>query len=1241
MTTAEKLEAITDRGKFEKLATAVLRNVNKDYEAVLHLGVNAAGEPVKSPLDGFCMVPGSTPPKFIMVQHTTTERNQLEKKWLYDRTAASRNSSNEDGDLIKALHLIGNLKKNFPNAQFLLVLTTNQNLPADLPIKVYAVAATHDIGCDIWDQSRFADFLDTKPEGQWLRKDYLGIPAEILSRSLLQSICLRSLGSYERELLVGQPDTLILRGLDQQVIHNIHDTRYSCQILIGQSGFGKSTIAYQALHQHLVAGGLGLWLPAQLIGDSISLESALSKVLRDFYPTLSLDAGKAALNFVEDSKFLIVMDDLNRTNSPSQLLSRILTWTSPIKASGTDTKQTVSPFLILCPVWPQVWGTIDFEYNKASWIDIVSIGPMTPDQGAMAIRSLAKTASLIISTADAIAYSDKLDNDPILIGLFGLMLKTGSIDINALTRNVVERFIRTSVSEASLGARYLPADFRATLINLASKMLRQRRLYPSWEEVQNWFRNDPEQIAILRELIRLERLCRLNTDADQVSFVFRHDRIQEKLLTDVMVEELKKSADASDLLDEPYYAEIIGRALVRFAVNKLLLKEISFRNPLALIEAIRHLGNSITDYENAIIDEVKEWAIREVPTRLVPEAVFDAIVWSLVEIDSPAVLDITQSFPHYPLVLLARLRNGSAESGAEYCAQLRDFEPQYNNSLRDRILTFAVRNYREQIIHDLKHLMILPDITDNKRKGFFALAGYMATDQLKEAIDICWNLTNDKVLVLQEAIWAASHCSGSQPAKLLDPPVHIWASLPENDKRPGYPDRMGIATNLQFAFVRGIPESIIHYFTEVYESTEALRRPIAHIFQHLDSPSALSLVVRHAAEIDRSIDGTDRFSPWLLSLGDGWSSSSYQSRRLSQQSIEWLSHFWRNEKNDKYTRRAAFHIWLKATGPEHLSDLSTVPTNTARYKEVLIKRMQLGDKTVVPELLAVLPFGGFWDGYLYRYAHSVWCDELVPIVDKELESFKENIPADYSGGQLDPHHHMSELLMQIPPEVAESFLQKHWAHLQYSPLFIQAAVYVGTPVCLALAHKAIANYPSERKPMQDISYSFGFMNGEMGNKLTKRHLDNLLPYIDQIDPDELWQVAEVCQRLGIPEWSKQYLSGKLDVRWRKQYLPTDEDLLQELDELALDEHGEIRIANWVEDAQKRHDLNQRILSIVDRWLGMMPSKRRFQLAAKCVSAIGDRDDLKLLDKYIIEDEEASITKIKQSTRFAVSRRTLD
>lgn len=82
MSTAEELEKLKEPGKFELLATAVLCKAERNYRGILHSGLNAQGQPIKSPVDGFCRVTDSYPSHFILVEHTVEVT--LEKKWSFD-----------------------------------------------------------------------------------------------------------------------------------------------------------------------------------------------------------------------------------------------------------------------------------------------------------------------------------------------------------------------------------------------------------------------------------------------------------------------------------------------------------------------------------------------------------------------------------------------------------------------------------------------------------------------------------------------------------------------------------------------------------------------------------------------------------------------------------------------------------------------------------------------------------------------------------------------------------------------------------------------------------------------------------------------------------------------------------------------------------------------------------------------------------------------------------------------------
>ncbi len=141
MTTASLLESITDRSRFELLATSVLRKADPNYAAIIQTGVNSAGETIVSPVDGIHLIPHSNPPHYVIVEHTTTARSGLRGKWL----------TKENADLPKAANEVRKIRQNLPNGKFTVVLCTNQRLDTDLVEGVTQAAIAGGFGIDSWE----------------------------------------------------------------------------------------------------------------------------------------------------------------------------------------------------------------------------------------------------------------------------------------------------------------------------------------------------------------------------------------------------------------------------------------------------------------------------------------------------------------------------------------------------------------------------------------------------------------------------------------------------------------------------------------------------------------------------------------------------------------------------------------------------------------------------------------------------------------------------------------------------------------------------------------------------------------------------------------------------------------------------------------------------------------------------------------------------------------------------------
>ncbi|MBD2695246.1 hypothetical protein [Anabaena catenula] len=897
MTTAEELEKFKEPGKFELLATAVLCKAETEYRAILHTGMNAKGQTKKSPVDGFCRVPGSIPPHFVLVEHTV-EQN-LEKKWLFDHrtvkpAAKGRRkqlSESDDGDLLKAGHLARSIETEFPDAKFTVVLTTNQGLKPDFCLQVEKKAQELEISVDFWDRSRIARFLDTAREGQWLRKEYLGIAAEMLSDDLLRDLCYKSLDEYKKQFITN-PDQWVSRQIDQQVERGIDNQSYSIQLLIGNSGSGKSAAAYQTGKKYLEADGYSLWLSENVLTASDSLTSALNKVLHDLYPSLMPNAGREALRLLKDGKrILLIADDINRTDNPAKLLQKLVNWSKPISSSVPNAKPSPLQHLLVCPVWSDVVRSIIPEFNKTSWINSIFIEAMLLEEGVKAVKDAVKLTAIELTNTEATALAEKLGNDPILIGFFTSLLPDPQPhELNYLAENVIDYFVKTAIDEVAQIGNLLRDEYNSALSNLAVQMLQNRKLNPRLTDLKNWFGDASEDMNALRALLKHGKLCQI----DNEKLVFRHDRLREALLIESMGYLLNNNAEPFEIFWEPYYAEIIGQAIIKYPQNEEFLRELCTKLPLSLLEGIRHFAIPSNQYHQAIYRTLQDWVDSKVSSDLVPESILGTFYRKLIDIDSHLIINITENLPKYRSILLSRIRNGCTISGVDFCIMENQhcFAPLITDGIRDQVIEQAKYNYKEKILDEIQRILKSSNITDADRAAALTLAGFLEFFELENEILICWQLIDNKAQFLPNAIWAASQCCGDNPEKLLDPLIEFWAKLPDQKNDYGESWKDWFIRELSGFLPRYIHSHVLEYLIYQANKYESLRQYIAYFCQFIDTPTAVEFVVKSMAEIERNLKGKESVSSWMP-----------QTKNLSRESLNHLFYLFDNPDSDDFIKQ--------------------------------------------------------------------------------------------------------------------------------------------------------------------------------------------------------------------------------------------------------------------------------------------------------------------------------------------------
>jgi len=1246
LSTAKELEKLKEPGKFELLATAVLCKAERDYRAILHSGLNAQGQPIKSPVDGFCRVPNSTPPHFILVEHTVEAT--LEKKWLFDHrtvkpTAKSRKkqlSESDDGDLLKAGQLAQTFKAEFPDAKFTVVLTTNQGLKPDFCLKVEKKAEELGVSVDFWDRSRIARFLDTEPEGQWLRKEYLGLEAEMLSESLLRNLCYKSLNEYQK-LFLTSPDRWISRQIDQKIEAAIENQSCSIHLLVGNSGSGKSAAAYQIGKKHLETGGYSLWLSENVLAVSDSLTNALDKALHDLCPSLMPDAGEAVLRLLKGrERVLLIADDVNQTSSPAHLLQKLVGWSKPASSSESDAKAAPSRHLLVCPVWSGIAQSVTPDVDKTPWIGSVFIGTMTSEEGLEAVQGAALLADIELTNTEAEIFAEKLGNDPILIGLFASLLsKVQLSELNQIAENVTASFINRAIEDVSCIGDFLADEYRLALSNLTAHMLQQRKLNPNLDDIKEWVGDSSEAMKALRTLMKHGKLCRI----EEGKLVFRHDLLREALLVESMGQLLNNAAEPLDIFWEPYYAEIMGQAISRYPQSEEFLQELCDRLPLALVEAICCFVTPSDEHHKVILNRLNIWINSAVSLDLMPESVLWSSYWRLTRVDSPLIIQLTEKIPRHRPILLARLRNGCTISGIQFCVTENrgGLAPFTTDSIRDQALEQAKCHHKEKILRELSQILKSDIINDEQRAGALTLAGFLGFPELENEILGCWQLISIKTQFLPNAIWAAIQCCGDNPQKCLDPLIEFWSELPDKEDEYGSSLKNCFLNELARFLPRYIRSHVVDYLVTQGNKYESLRRYLVHICEFIDTPSAVDFVVKSMAEIERSLVGKGSFLGWMP-----------KDRNLSQISLDYLFCLFENPESDDFIKSNISQLFPIDFEPLPFEEIRKKYPNSFLFHNALHKYVKLGDFKVLPDLLNLLSADSDW----FYVAHRLWCDGIKEITQNNLEDFQQEIPREFFKDSIPSHKAVANFLAKIPVEDANYLLEKYWRFLGFSDLFIQTALYIGTPESLSLVNESLNRFPQGTPIFRHLFRGTGdhtckFLYKGRTISTSRDATLNLVPeklqilsgYIQHFDESTIWQLSKTCQHIGEPDFGRKYLFNKLGEQERKRLYPTDEELLSDLDEYETREDGEFYVRFWLDEFDKRHEPKAKALKLINSWLTSNLNLSRFKIAAACVSNIGTRQNnaLDILDKYQIDDSSDLVERIKASTKFAIYRRTLD
>jgi hypothetical protein len=1224
--TTRALADISDAGLFENLATAVLRRASPDlYANLTQPGVNAEGKPVKSPVDAISFVPNSSPCHLVAVHHTTCQQDDLRDKWLNDPAKVTPRKGTRPtapaGDVLKAAAIATLERRVVPGLRVTLALTTNREPPEDVTREAERVAHAHDIVVDIWSRSRIALFLDQTPDGQRIRRQYLGVEQERLCQGLLRDLSRKSLELHQPRV---QQAELVVR---RDVLSSIDRLAIPVGFLVGESGFGKSVACHQYLREHLEKGHYGLVLPHDILASSLSLDLALDAALRQLHPALAPDSGAEARSMCSSqSPLFVVVEDISRSGRSAYLLERLARWANNHQVGSEGATRD---WRLVCPVWPELFASLGDEARKQIEPLATRLGPFAPMDAREAILRRAAISKTQVSELDADLLAARLGRDPLLIGLSDLENETPP-------ENIIARFIAGSTDRiASGGGSRTAYDYVFTLRVLAGEILVRRRMDPAWSDVIDWFSGSPDRIATLRELVRHGEIVRVAGDAHDARLSFRHDRVRKWLLVDAATHALRADQLDEEILGEPFFADVIGAAIADPQVPPATVERARGSSPLALFYALQAFRDATAPIHHAALSAISSWLSESASHSRAHQALRLAALRVLTETQSSHVVPVLRSFRDRPwTVPLAGLRNGDLKSGVDLCASL---EPGTGAGWRDRAIEHTRTFFGSTLVAGLSELLQSRQTARREIVGSLRFAGHLADTSLVQAIQACWNTDDGRVEHLDDYLWAASQCGGGLTAQLLSPICDAWAALSDVATQKGLPSprNMLAAHHLAWAFWQRLPEPALRFFIERARS-EDLRWPITYMLHGVDHPEAVHFVASELALRARALAEKNGFLHFTHTVCDHWRRQQREgSKGMSSESRARLQYLWTDDTSDEYLRKQSFSLWAATSQPGDVPILLQLPLTGPLEAALLRARLERGDQTAVSHLIGKIRTDN--ESHWWYYARTIWSDELTATLDERLTLRGQKAPQEW--GDIDDNDWiMSEQVTRLEQSLAESLLCKHWSHLRFSPRYLQAALYTATPRLLELAAEAVRECPSPALLFEHVDSHFGV--NTLGHPGVTRieQMNAIAPYLDHVGDLATYHFWGLCNERGWLSFRRRHLDSRLVAKWRELSGLDDTCLFDDLDRELLRDQAPW-MDHWVERLMEGGRTREEILNIVIRWLASNRSSKALEVAASIVGPIGTRTDIDRL-RVGSEGSQAALD-IIEDARFAVRRRTLN
>jgi hypothetical protein len=1219
--TKVKLASIDD-GDFENLVIFYLRQKYPHLKGLIQTGINENGEAIKCKVDGILYVHETD--EAVSVAITVTELNDLTRKWLGGKKGKN---NYEKGDIVKAGEEFAEWRKTNTASKLKLFLAVNKFIENDTGLYKDAITKGKSAGLEveIIEASILIPFLDFDAEGQFIRQDILKIDAGRLSENLLRKIASQSLETHKTRFFIGNSNCEIKRTIEDDIFSALKSEQTFLIGVQAASGLGKSTVVRSIGEAINKNGGICIWCPAEEININHNLVGLFQDILKIFIPSLNSQAGDNALEIARNSpeNFVLIVDDINRTSTPSQILDTLKILASQAKSNGLNLK-------FLVPLWNNQFYSQDLSEGKSGEWKIINLQTYSDDEKSQLLNSVNSSQSTKFNS-----LIESLNGDPFLCGLARESVSNDLFfadnntpeNINIIVDKAIQKALRDS---AEKDGDITQGELKKSLDSLIELIIHSDNPEPRWLEIKDSVRE--ENTKLLLKITKINQLFGLDSNASTETLRWRHERLRDSVIGKWLAENILSENSQSEkeyLFSIPGLAEAFALAVIFTPLEgrKDALIKVAQHQPLALAELLR-INALNEDLNKIIVEQLKNhlsgWDMKH-DFSLDPKW---QILDRLRQTDNQGVLEITKVLPQNWGVSLASFRNGEVESGLRL---MKEFHPESHfRQLEQVIEIFKQKNQekKSQVAYEL--------LTLSKNKNLiykiFTLIGYLGWKELAQTTSEIWETLpeDEKLQLLVYFVWALNRCGDSVSQKFLKEALLLTKKISDEDKVEGNvhhgSDRYEkFIEPIRHTLRWGITDESVKTWISVIEKNKDLKN-YAYFLGLIDNSISLETYIKLRAKGDFTPFDIGEFSE--DDHGENSKANSFQSSKLPT-NPETRNHLWQiiiSETDDK-VREWAFRFWRRSATSADLKKLQTVSEEDFLYDEVLRLRVLLRDKNAIEKLVKKI-----------NNSPEKWCGYSYPLCsdDNVLEALVNNIEKAYEDIF---HKSKIETLPNLLPAKAVRKLIKVKSDWLKSKPRMWTALW-GADISESL--EFVQNCIRDAKP-EDLKYFF-LISGKY-YPLTQKMLDAITPVFNCFTERDRGMFAFQASSNGFPKWADKVFSDASEEyeseKWtaKKRWLTKDDALatLNELSEKASNGINEVEKSQGFYQLDRNREICFDLRELLKFWVNEKNEPNRINIAAMLLKSVGEGDDSEWWSK-VMPAKNMSTFKNWRDTLYLLRRR---